>query len=321
MLLLKVALFALPVLSSVAPGPPPGNGTKLRTVSKNVQTIHHFDDNTWAENLAVRQDGTVLVSLLSKPQLYSIDPATSPYNVQLAHQFNGCASVLGIAEYRKDVFAVFRGNFSMEVTEWVPGTFSIWKVQFTSDGQSQSSQITEIPEAGGLNGITTLNPKSGILLVADSVNGVVWRVGADTGDRVVALKDETMAPLGNSSTPIGVNGIKVKNGYVYYSNTNKQLLCRVAINSDSGMATGPFEILATSFIADDFAVTVDGYIYAAGNAANDVKKYHVNGTWESITGGQDLVGPTSVAFGRSFEDSDTLYITKKKTPGLVKMGL
>ncbi|KAK7537066.1 uncharacterized protein J3D65DRAFT_364669 [Phyllosticta citribraziliensis] len=321
MLLFNLALFVLPVLSSTTPGPPPGNGTKIRTVNTKVQTIHQFEENTWAENIAIRQDGTLLVSLLSKPQLYSIDPTEYPYNVQLAHEFDGCASVLGIAEYRKDVFAVVRGNFSMEVTEWVPGTFSIWRVQFTSDGQSESSQITEIPEAGGLNGIATLNPKSGILLVADSVNGVVWRVGADTGDRVVALRDETMTPFGNSSTPIGVNGIKVKNGYVYYSNTNKQLLCRVAVDTDSGMATGPFEILATSFIADDFAVTIDGYIYAAGNAANDVKKYHVNGTWESITGGSDLIGPTSVAFGRSFEDADTLYITKKKTPGLVKIGI
>ncbi|KAK7635276.1 hypothetical protein IWX48DRAFT_126107 [Phyllosticta citricarpa] len=321
MLLLKVVLFALPVLSSVAPGPPLGHGTKLRTVSTKVQTIHHFEDNTWAENLAIRQDGTLLVSLLSKPQLYSIDPTVYPYNVQLVHEFDGCASVLGIAEYRKDVFAVVRGNFSMEVTEWVPGSFSIWRVQFTPDGVSESSQITEIPEAGGLNGIATVNSKSAILLVADSVNGVVWRVGADTGDRVVALKDETMAPLENASTPIGVNGIKFKNGYVYYSNTNKQILCRVAVDADSGMATGPFEILATSFIADDFAVTVDGYIYAAGNAANDVKKYHNNGTWESITGDSELVGPTSVAFGRSFEEADTLYITKKKTPGLVKIGI
>jgi hypothetical protein len=82
--------------------------------------VWRFPKGTWAENMAVRSNGQLLVTFITPPDLYLVDPVAP--NPQLIHRFPQAASLLGIAEVEKDVFAVVAGNFSVKTLASTPGS-------------------------------------------------------------------------------------------------------------------------------------------------------------------------------------------------------
>jgi hypothetical protein len=97
-----------------------------RNADARVSTVYHFPNNTvsvapvdlacrsssplltaslkWVENLAVRSNGKILATLINVAQVWQIDPTA--HSAELVHEFEGADSILGIAEYDSDVFAV-----------------------------------------------------------------------------------------------------------------------------------------------------------------------------------------------------------------------
>lgn len=77
-----------------------------------ASTVGKLPSGSWAENLAVRANGKLLVTIYTTPEIYQIDPRGSN-EMQLIQEFPIAGGLLGIAEIQPDVFAVVGGNASI----------------------------------------------------------------------------------------------------------------------------------------------------------------------------------------------------------------
>ncbi|EKG15095.1 Six-bladed beta-propeller TolB-like protein [Macrophomina phaseolina MS6] len=286
-----------------------GSTATASTGDVNARTLYQFADGTWIENLAVRQNGNILFNLVNSPETYQINPLSNGSEPTLVHSFPGYTSVFGISEVSTDVFTVVTGNFSLSTFASTDESFGVWQIDL-SGSEPAVSHVAQLSEAKFLNGMTTLNSQS--VLVSDSTAGVVYRVDVQTGNYTVVLEDDSMKPPSDASIPIGVNGIRLFNGYLYYLNLFGKKYCRVAIDSTSGEAVGPYEVLGDDVYADDFALTEQGIAYAADGFENQILKVAQDGTVEVAAGSltsTTVIGATSAQFGRTSSDSSVLYVT------------
>jgi hypothetical protein len=280
----------------------------------STRTIFEFENGTWVENIAVRSNGNLLVTLIDRPDLYQIDPFHNSTKLITTFQDQADAlSLLGITEMAPDIFVVIAGNYSIARAASVPASYSVWQVDFNRGGKCEKiSEVEQLPEASFLNGMTALSRREGTVLISDSVLGVVWRLNTRTGRYDVALEDSTMKPLEGAPLILGINGIQVFNSYLYYVNSLKGLFCRVPINKSTGEASGPYEIVATGISGDDFTMSADGVAFIAENGQNSLKRVGVNGSQSLVAGGLNstlIAGATGAAFGRTWLDQDVIYVT------------
>lgn len=270
----------------------------LRTTHRSLLTqIHQFSNGTSVENLAIRDNGNILITLLYEAKIHEINPSLNN-GTRLVHSFNNSTRVNGISELAADVFAISANHDT------------IWNMELRSGGDAQVFKVATISNASFLNGVTTLDSVAGTILAADSTVGAIWAINTSTGQFCIALQDETMAPPANTSSgpTLGVNGVRYSDQYVYYTNTGKQLFCRVRVDPGTGNAVGPYETIVEGFAGDDF-VLVDDAAFVAGGSANVVERIFFNGTREVVFDSSDVAGATSTAFGRTDGNAGILYAT------------
>jgi hypothetical protein len=285
----------------------------------SVNTVYQFDIPTWNENLAVRSNGQLLVTRLDTPILMQIDPTNNVAPVTVATFPSTYAGLLGITETLEDVFYVvaaapFDSNFVK-----TSGEISIFEVnmktfQLGSAGVISSAanvtKVADITTAGFLNGMTTLNAAAGYILIADAYNGVVYHLNVNTGNYTVIIDDAKMKYLPGSITNLGVNGLKIRGSYLYWSNSGNPIFCRIPIN-DLGAATGPSEVVATAYNVDDFTFRSDGTVWLAQNQLESLSVVK-NGITTLVAGNPYstiLAGVTAGSFGRMRSDCNILYLT------------
>ncbi|MCJ1385735.1 hypothetical protein MMC17_008858 [Xylographa soralifera] len=270
--------------------------------------IWTFENETWIENLAVRQNGEVLCTSLSRAALYLVNPFE--HVASLVHQFEPTEGLLGISEIDNDVFVVASANVSLATSEAYPGSAKMWKVDMVAWTLGQPdvvSLITNLTEVVLPDGIATLDNEIGLVLLADAAKGIVWRVDTTTGDYSIAIQDELFT-TDNKIIPLGVDGIHVLNNNLYFTNFGNNAFGRVAISAN-GSATGPVEIIANMTIPDDFAIADDGTAYLAGD--NSLYRYRQDGAVDILVGGPNslvLEGCTSAQLGRTRMDKNVLYV-------------
>lgn len=278
------------------------------TASSTVQSspltlLHSFPSNQHLENLAARWNGHLLLSVVSEPFLYDVDPANpSP---RLLHEFAGYTSIGGIAEIAPDVFAVIAGNSSSTTLNGILGTWSVWSVNMNTPDPT-IKLITRIPGGETLDGMTTSNGGySDLVLIADCTLGALWRVNVITGNYSIAIQNPAFD--NTSSSPRGINGVHVKHKFLYFTNSATGSYGRIPI-STNGSAAGQVDLLATSpGQYDDFAFGSDGNVWIATHpgSLNEVAR---GGGQRNLTSGL-LQNPTSVNFGRgALEEEGTLYM-------------
>lgn len=260
------------------------------------------------ENLAIRPNGKILATALSSPELVQVDNlGIEP--VKVVHTFANAASCSGITELGQDVFYVVAGTFNISTLIPVPGSWSVYRVDANPE-PAEVSLVASFPSSILLNGITVLNKDKKWLLISDSVAGVVYRLEADTGKVVKVLEDPLMKS--DSSSSLGINGIKIKANNLYFTNTNKNILARVLIKDD-GTSTESATAVANIDFPDDFIFNGAQDVVVAQNGVDRLGL--VSGeTVETLAGGPSngteskLFGPTAVQFG-SKADSTKAYIT------------
>lgn len=264
------------------------------------------------ENIAVRANGQILATLLNTPQVYQVDPNPSAaHPATLVHTFPAYLSCTGITELGNDIFYVITGNFSLQTLSTTPGTYSVWKLNlagFTAGGAPASAtKIADFPESIFLNGMTAFGGNT--LLIADSSAGVVYRLNVNTG-AVAKITDPLIQPTPGANPALGVNGVKVRNGSLYFSNTDQALLGKIALNAD-GSAQGPGTVVVGNVPAnDDFQFDVLGNIFIAGN--NELRFHGIlegsGGPPDVVSNSSLLAGSTSVEFGRLPTDLASVYV-------------
>jgi hypothetical protein len=291
-------------------------------VSKALRDIFVFPNNTWAENIAIRSNGNLLVSLLHVPEVWEIEPLSG--SAELAYSFPNANTSVGITEVGHDIFAVNVGNLSTATTG-APGSWSVWTLDYNtanpSSNKPTAKQVAAMPPAVFLNGLAALPSKSGVVLTGDSFLGQIFAVDTLTGHFNLAVDVPELKPNATAALQFGVNGIKIYGGHLYFTNSLKSpLLARIPL-SNNGTASGPVNIIAKSaqyslnsgFQADDFALDATAeYAWVATNLSNSIVRISIaTGNQQIVAGAVSdtvVAGATSAAFGRDWYNRHILYI-------------
>lgn len=260
------------------------------------------------ENIHLRSNGRLLLSSLSSGNLFTIDPAASPPSAKTVVSCTGSTGLSGIATIGPDVFAVsggIHGSFRFD-------DMRVYVVSVPGDSDSGTLlDSIKIPGATGLNGMVALPAMSRVVLSADSHSSIIYRINTLTRQVDVAINDPLLGH--GPSFKVGINGIKIFDGYVYFTNSGQGTFGRVKINDD-GSKAGDVEIVARisgdpgmGHAYDDFTFDFDGNAYVASHP-NEIVKITTDGTQTTFAGGHEssiFKSPTSAA---TSQDGKSIYV-------------
>lgn len=279
-----------------------------------IEVIYEFPQGYWCENLAIRGNGQILATITTRPELYLVDPKKERDAIRL-YSFPA-TSVIGIVELGADVFYVATGNVTLSSTgvpSVTPGSSTVWEVDMRSfsvrDGRpARVSKIAVFPDAGNLNGLAVLNRRKRLLLGADSLGGRIWQLNVSTKQIKIFSEDPLTKPAPDSNLPVGINGIRVREGAVYFSNTGREIIARLNVKYLETPIGSAVAVVTGLSGMDDFAIGPNGAFFSAQNL-NDSLSYAPasGGPAEFIA--NITANPTSVVFGRRREDSQSVYIS------------
>ncbi|KAM0247230.1 hypothetical protein ACHAQJ_009938 [Trichoderma viride] len=293
------------------------------TYETNV--LHQFPAPSWAENLAVCNNGDILVTMITPlASLYRIaNPQSSNPTTTLVHTFPKVESLLGIAELQPDFFVVVGTNASGVVA--IPGTGFLWSVDFSASFSSPViKEITALPQVSYPNGMSALPQNYGAVLLADSTLGCVWRIDISTGAVDIAVQLPQMAPASSAISPIGINGVHAKQNYLgltvlYWSNSFEATIYNTLIDGRTGELLNKkqepqIRARAEDYLfIDDFTMDAKGGIWAAANFNNTILYAPAESqTLRPVVGAEHsllMAGCTSCDFGRGPREANILYVT------------
>ncbi|MFB6713103.1 MULTISPECIES: hypothetical protein [unclassified Streptomyces] len=152
-------------------------------------------------------------------------------------------------------------------------------------------RIAALPADGLPNGLA-LDGHNGLLYVADSALGAVWRVPVAGGAPTRWAAAPELRPTGF----LGANGIKIHNGAAWVSNLDKGTVLRIPLTCHG--SAGPIETRATGLVdIDDFDFIGAGdTLLAAINKDNEVALVRPDGSHSIVlTAADGLQNPTSLA--------------------------
>ena len=308
-LLRQIILFAFLFFSNVQ-----SNTITSRKTSEPVTLVHQFPAGTWVENIGVRPGGKTLAITTTSPILYQLDPKPNS-DVTVLYDFSTAGSALqSITELYDDIFYVHVQSCTiLKNLSCTPGSSSMWGIDLNKQ-PPKAHQVAKLPTAKLLNGAAALNREKGLIVLADSILGGVWTLNVHTGAHSLTTQDPTMS--GNGS--VGINGIRVRPGELWFDNSAKGTLNRIPIDPNTGEATGEAVTVATGLTPDDFELDLipcPRKAYVANGASNEVVEVDViDGAISVLTGGpHDIVfsGQTSVRWGNTARDTwrGSLYIS------------
>ncbi|KAG0651228.1 hypothetical protein D0Z07_1949 [Hyphodiscus hymeniophilus] len=320
------AATSLAVLSSLSPVTSSPAITSLETrktpsLPLKVNTVWEFAFPSWCENLAIRANGQILVSRLDTPELYQVDPTGKIAPILIATwDASYYMGALGISETTPDVFAI---NIAAPVdanfvkTSGVPAIYKVDMNTFkaTSAGVIEKnatvSLIANLPIADFINGMTTLDEEH--VLSADVYLGRVYKVDVKTGAYSIAINDPKMKFPANAPTNLGVNGLKIKDSYLYWTNTAVGSLNKIQITS-AGTPVGTSSVVTANVPrADDFIFKSDGTAFIAQNQEDELSVLLPGTSKAEVVAGSNtstiLAGVTAGKFGRLASDCERLYLT------------
>ena len=278
-----------------------------------VHVIHEFPVGTSLENLAVRQNGKVLATVISHPELYQLDPIHGGPPELVSNNFGPVLGLLGIVETWPDIFYVVAANFSAVALAAAPGSNSVWKVDLTSSRiPAPTTKIADVPDGGALNGMALLNEDKGHILIADLTVGVVWRLNVLNGEVLRIIEVPAMLPPPPPALKFGVNGIKVRDGALYFTNSGFGALYRLPIHAD-GTAAGNVSAVASGIdIVDDFQFNDEGDAFVTQNSSSELVEVTHEGMKRLLVDNTTLTlpNPTAAQFGRTSADRGSLYISE-----------
>jgi hypothetical protein len=287
-----------------------------------LTTVAVFPRYYSLDNLAVRRDGSILVTAAFQQELWYIPPADARPRAGrlLVHTFDQVAS--GLVETQPDVFHISTSNghrahesflHRLDLRHWNPGE------------PVRAETVLQFGDpAGGLAGSCLLTP--GVMVLADSLAGLIWRIDLPAGHgnatARVWLQHETMrcdpgSPLAPARA--GIKGVRyaARTGYLYYTSTARKLFVRVPVDPGNHDPAGVPGCIASSVIADDFCVDEDADVaYLTMRQQNTIERVPLKagGNTRQIVAGEpfddQLVGPSGAAWGRRPGDYGRIaYVT------------
>jgi sugar lactone lactonase YvrE len=225
--------------------PPIFEGKKEQLVK--ATNIAVFEKKTFMENLVRDAAGNLFATNLDEGELIKIKPSTKQHEVYAKIE----GKLAGVTIYKTNEFLL---------TGWdATGKPTVFLV----DKNKKVSTLLNVDGGMFLNGITRLNASH--FLIADSYAGCIWVLDAASRKISLWLKDDLLARSSTDAKTPAVNGLKIHNGILYASNTEKQLLITIPIvNSKAGKPS----VWLDKVNMDDFSFDAAGNIYAATHVYN-----------------------------------------------------
>ncbi|GKU06161.1 hypothetical protein FLAG1_09833 [Fusarium langsethiae] len=292
-----------------------------------AKTIGQLSLGTWLENIAVRSNGDLLVTeLWPTASIYTVtNPASCSGGLKELVTIPSIQGILGITELppipgKPETF-VFVGSNATGLSQLIPGTFKAFAVEFHREKNRAKVKVRKISDmtekSTFLNGVEAIPGVPTAVLVSDSVKGFVGRLNTSSGvfDDAAFVFDE-MAPI--AANAFGINGIKIRHDYLYFSNSNAVKIYRIAITGAGFPVKGSKPQLVADLskvvgFLDDFVFDSHGNIYAASNSDNSIAFVDAkSGKSRIVLGGGNemaVAGSTAVAFGRTKNDRNTYYVS------------
>ena len=281
-----------------------------RTEKVNIRVVAEFDCGYFLENLAVREDDSLLVTVANRKELWFVPPASEASLVKpiKMHTFDEVPT--GLVEVEADIFYIPVGKFYNSDEAFL---YRLDLRSWTAGSPLKLQQVLQFPKkVRGLNGMCLTAPN--VLLIADSFAGLIWRVDL-TGENCspiarIWLQHESMGYYPGQLKPEqpGVNGVRfaAKTNYLYYTATAKKVFMRVPVDPETQDATGEPEHVSTGRMADDFCIDEDaGVAYLTTHRENTIDRVSLDPAKNSdrvIVAGEpfteELIGPSSAAWSR-----------------------
>jgi hypothetical protein len=269
-----------------------------------IEASRDFPLGSEVENLALRPSGSVVATVYTFPQIYEVAPRANS-TPKLLHTFSNTTGACGItASSTPDVFFVVTGNFSFETFSPAPGSYAIHRLSFSKCGSPKVEQIAALGTIAQPNGLISV-PNTPYVLIADSLGGFVYRFNTKTLQLTTYFDHPLLKPT-LSDIRFGVNGIKLSGDYLYFSNTNQQLVARLKATGTEAVLDGTPEIVAAPTPVDDFIVNdLNGDVYVVQSEPISgiglVTKSAYGSAPVTIAGGINttvLLGPTAAIWAK-----------------------
>ena len=278
-----------------------------------LSEVASFPKHYFPENLVVRHDNSLLVTIFDHGELWYLPPSddAAPVQPRLLHKFSD-QPPLNLVEVEADLFYLHTSNVwttrdsslhRLDLRDWSPGE-EIHPLRV----------MDSFPASGGLNGSCLIAPN--VILIADSVAGLIWRVdvapGGLSAKARVWLAHGSMAfePDGIMPNQPGINGIRYaeKTAFVYYTSTVQRLFMRVKVDPNTLEPGGVPEFVSGGRMADDFLIDeAAGLAYLTTHLQHTIDVVSLTPTenrdaTHHVVAGEafsdQLVGPSSAMWGR-----------------------
>ena len=292
------------------------------TTQAKLTIVAEFPEHYFLENLAVRGDGSILVTAMNKKELWCAPAPGEDLPVQpvLVHTFD--MMTMFVVETTPDVFLIGSADvyktheaqlYRLDLRGWTPG------------GKIEPQLVLTFPEPKvGLNGGCLIAPD--VLLAAGAAN-LIWRVdlpadGGHASARIWLQHDDMKNRPGEMKPEQpGTNGVRyaAKTQHVYYTSTSQQLMMRVKVDPTTLQPADLPEFIAGGREWDDFILDEEaGVAYVTTHRENTIDRVRLqpDGNREgriAVAGDpftEVLVGPSSGAWLRGPGDcGHTAYFT------------
>ncbi|KAJ5134158.1 hypothetical protein N7448_000819 [Penicillium atrosanguineum] len=280
-------------------------------LATSITQLSNFTNYVDIENSALRPNGHILLTTFDQGRLYTLNPLSDSPQAELVASLPGATALCGIAAIANDKFAIVggvRGHYHYT-------NETVYTVDFSMDAVNPSVHaVARLPNASMLNGLSSMPKQPHIILIGDSRLGAIFRVDTTTGISRLAFKHDLLAAPTNASLPIGVNGLKVVDDYVLFTNSARNIFAHIRVSAD-GLHFGDVEIVARLDSSsgsdwDDFIVDSAGVAYVA-QPDNAIARVMPGGTHSVIAGGgssEEVKEPTSVQLANG---GRSIYVTTR----------
>ncbi|MBC7926719.1 MAG: gluconolactonase [Bryobacteraceae bacterium] len=282
--LVSCILLALPAASQSLPPIYEKTPSKLMKASLRAE----LPANTFLENITTAPDGQLYITSHLDGRILRLGATGKPLEFA---RIDG--KLAGIAAFPD-------GGFLL--SGW---TKEEKAALFKVDRAGQSSVLTLIDGGMFLNGIA--HWRGNEFFVADSYRGAIYLVNGQTGRYSVWLASDALVRASTADPTPGVNGLKVFGGALYASNSAKQQLLRISIESSG--KPGTVRVVSSPNNLDDFAFDSKGNLYGATHIYNSVVMVTPDGKTTVVADiASGAAGSTALTFGRTSSDRTKIYV-------------
>ncbi len=220
--------------------------------STAIKAFVTFPDAAPTENICQQANGDIYVTMMDSKKVAKISPAGV---ISDFVSIPGAVAVIGVACGNNEIaVSIFTKQFRLP-SGTAAFTDTGAHLLFYDLAGKQKADVT-LPANVAINGFDYGG--DGAYYGGDSNSGTVFRIDAATHALTPFWQDASFGPV--AGNPMGINGVRAKNGWVYFSGAQKNGIFKTKIGA-GGKAEGALLPVELGIRVDDFDVADDGSVY------------------------------------------------------------